>query len=248
MLWCQIAAAMSMPTSSTQTELFAGLRAVVTSDLHLGSPHARVDAYRTLLQALPDDVTLILNGDTLDRSRSDLPEDHRALLDEILAQSARRTVIWIRGNHDEIYEPPGLVVQEGHQMGDVYITHGHGFQASCLWLRPFFRGCKALIWARTSCQGASVHPAAYAKRWPRLYGWLCNELRQNAFAYAQSHQCQTVICGHVHFAEDTTCDGLRYLNSGAWTEDPSHAVFLYDNRIDLVTAPDTKIRLFSCRA
>ena len=48
-----------------------------------------------------------------------------------------------------------------------------------------------------------------------------------------------MICGHVHFSEDSTADGVRYVNSGAWTEDSTHCVLIYeDQRTELVEDPD----------
>jgi UDP-2,3-diacylglucosamine pyrophosphatase LpxH len=43
----------------------------------------------------------------------------------------------------------------------------------------------------------------------------------NAVACAAANGFQAVTCGHTHYAEDSVCDGIRYVNTGAWTEMPA---------------------------
>ena len=33
---------------------------------------------------------------------------------------------------------------------------------------------------------------------------------------------EAVTCGHTHYPEDLVLDGIRYVNTGAWTEFPAH--------------------------
>jgi len=65
-----------------------------------------------------------------------------------------------------------------------------------------------------------MHVAEYAKRWEWLYRRLRNHVIRNTVKYARKNGYSTVISGHTHYAEDVRIDGIRYLNTGAWTEVP----------------------------
>lgn len=49
---------------------------------------------------------------------------------------------------------------------------------------------------------------------------------------------EAVACGHVHFAEDTLCDGIRYINLGAWTENLCHCLLVDEENMKLTTVED----------
>jgi UDP-2,3-diacylglucosamine pyrophosphatase LpxH len=42
---------------------------------------------------------------------------------------------------------------------------------------------------------------------------------------AKKHNCDTVICGHIHHPDDRMVDGVRYLNSGDWIENNSYITY-----------------------
>ncbi len=64
----------------------------------------------------------------------------------------------------------------------------------------------------------SIHFAEYAKRWRLLYRLMRDKVRKNAIRHARAEAVNAVVCGHVHHPEDTVIDGIRYINTGAWTE------------------------------
>jgi UDP-2,3-diacylglucosamine pyrophosphatase LpxH len=64
--------------------------------------------------------------------------------------------------------------------------------------------------------------AEYAKNWKRLYRVLRNNVMINAVNYATKNGFEAVTCGHTHFAEDRVYNGIRYINTGAWTEMPTY--------------------------
>ena len=67
-----------------------------------------------------------------------------------------------------------------------------------------------------------VHVAEYAKKWKAFYRVLRNNVMRNAVNFAAENGFEAVTCGHTHFAEDTVLNGVRYINTGAWTEFPAH--------------------------
>jgi UDP-2,3-diacylglucosamine pyrophosphatase LpxH len=50
-----------------------------------------------------------------------------------------------------------------------------------------------------------------------------------AVRHARKRGVQTVICGHTHEPVDETVDGIRYINSGSWTEEPCSFVTVGDD-------------------
>ena len=217
------------------------LLAVVVSDLHLGSPHFRADTFVRLLAALPPGVRLVVNGDTLDRPGQPLDAAASAALAALIACARRGDLVWVKGNHDGDYLPPGIVgvvpCSEYALARRLLVMHGHDFDnvmPQHQWfivLFKFFHRWRVRLGARP------VHVSHYAKRWPVLYGFLRRHVRLNALEHARERGFAAVTCGHVHYAEDTPePTGSRYLNTGAWTEDPCHALVVYEQDLRLLTA------------
>jgi UDP-2,3-diacylglucosamine pyrophosphatase LpxH len=214
---------------------------LIVSDLHLGSPHCQHGRILTFLHQIPDGTRLILNGDTIDRNPDKLPPSHKLVLDTLSAASKRLEIIWLEGNHDLIAKsaaPPGPLLADfaiGHEL---YISHGHSFRLFRSYEAGLLPLIKFALRLAVVFGAPHMHPAAYAKRWPWLYRVLRERLRKNAIAYAHAHKFSTVTCGHIHFAEDCTEDGIRYINSGSWTEEDTYCIRILNDEISLIQNPD----------
>ena len=213
------------------------MNAIVISDVHLGSRHCRRDAFERFLDRLPEGVTLILNGDTVDYRHRRMRPDHLASLARLAAESRRRTVVWVQGNHDENYRPPepGAMQFVSSYAIDrrLYVQHGFYFDQIMPYHRLFIFAFRVLHGLRVRFGAEPVHVAEYAKRWPKLYGVLRRNVLRNAIRYARENGFAAVTCGHTHYAEINTADGILYLNTGAWTETPSYAVVVGDSDVAL---------------
>lgn len=197
--------------------------AVITSDLHLGSPFCDTSAFRAFLESLPGNVTLVLNGDLMDPWRP-LPPDHVATLSRLLEEADRREVVWIRGNndHDSTVSDFGRIRIEpaGMNGGAVCVTHGHEFDR-LLHHNPVLTFPFKTMYRLRSLLGAPpMHIGAYAKRWGWLYRALLAHIVARAVRFAEGKGCHTIVCGHTHFADDRRVRGVRYVNTGSWTERP----------------------------
>ena len=84
-----------------------------------------------------------------------------------------------------------------------------------------------------------VHVAQYAKKWKSFYGYLRKNVMLNAVNYAAANGFEAVTCGHTHFAEEHFIHGIKYLNTGAWTEQPTFYVCVTDNEITLNKTADS---------
>lgn len=210
---------------------------VVVSDIHLGNDQCRVAAFGRFLDGLPPGATLILNGDVIDRRKRALPVAHQRILERLRDEASRRPVVWVRGNHDETYvmaDPGAIAFHESYAIGQrLLVTHGHDFDNVMPYHRPFLWCFRVLHRLRVKLGAESVHVAHYAKRFHLLYELLCRSIRMNAVAHAKKLGFAAVTCGHTHGPEDTLVDGVRYLNTGAWTEPEPRVVWVDATAITL---------------
>lgn len=212
--------------------------AVVVSDLHIGLPYFRKEAFMKFIGALHDRTALILNGDIVDNPHRQLDPQDQAVLDFLVAQSFQRRVVWIFGNHDEDFRmaDPGEIEFRRSLALDTWLMVVHGDDFDTImprnrWFLWLFKFCHKL---RIRMGADPVHVAELAKRWaPLLYRVLNDQVRKNAVDCALEGGFQAIACGHTHYAEDSTYKGVRYINTGAWTEEPFHYISIRADEIHL---------------
>jgi UDP-2,3-diacylglucosamine pyrophosphatase LpxH len=199
--------------------------AIVVSDLHLGSSHCRCRDFIDFLRRRVKQAVLVLNGDTIDCPGQDLPPEAEAVLEELARRPPSRVAV-VRGNHDENDE---LLPGEGLEShGSVPLNgvgmlacHGDQFHISRPHHRMFVKAFLAVHRLRVRLGAPPVHVAEYAKRWDVFYRILRSSVRDNAVEYARQNGYRSAACGHVHYPEDTVVNGVRYFNTGCWTESPA---------------------------
>lgn len=210
----------------------------MVSDLHIGDPHSRQEQFERLVEGLDRQTALILNGDIIDNPYKKPDAKDQAAIDFIRAQSMERQVIWLYGNHDEGFRmsDPGKIEFRKHmELGNrLMIVHGDDFDElmpKSLWFIRLFRLMHRI---RMRLGAPPVHVAALAKKWtPFFYRVLTEEVKMNAVKCAIELQFEAITCGHTHYAEDSICEGVRYINTGAWTESPSHYLLVTPTQIVL---------------
>ena len=204
------------------------LNAIIVSDLHIGSQFLQTRILEDFLESLPDDHDFILNGDIIDRPYSIMKKSDQRIVDRIEQISLGRRVVWIQGNHDNGYIPAGLeqvTVTHSHSIGKrLLITHGDNFDDIMPRSRFFMRLFRLMHNLRVELGAKPVHVAEYAKKWKTLYSVLRKNVTLNAVTSAFENGFEAVACGHTHYAEDIVCNGIRYLNTGAWTEFPAYCL------------------------
>jgi UDP-2,3-diacylglucosamine pyrophosphatase LpxH len=200
------------------------MHVIVVSDLHLGSEHFLHDAFLHFLEILPEECSIVLNGDVIDSPRAELPASHKKIIDWLRQESFRREVVWILGNHDANYtmQDPGKIAFARHfNIGQrLLVTHGDTFDKimpNNLWFISLF---KAWHQVRLWLGAPPIHVACYAKKWRLLYRILTRHVMKHAIRYAKENRFEAITCGHTHYPEDTQMDGVRYINTGSWTETP----------------------------
>jgi UDP-2,3-diacylglucosamine pyrophosphatase LpxH len=203
---------------------------LILSDVHLG---AEVSRARDAVQMLRQQCfrRLILLGDIFaDLNFGRLKKEHWHFLSFIRKLSNPKRgveVVWVEGNHDA-----GLTQVMSHLVGvEVYqefsweyagrkhlAVHGHQFDqfvinnlrlshlGTLLYLQMQKLDFKNKPFARL-IDRANTH-------WSRLSSKVAN----GALAHARMKGAERVFCGHTHEAMECEENGIRYYNSGSWTD------------------------------
>jgi len=219
---------------------------VIVSDVHLGSDVARSKRLLALLKSYTF-KRLILNGDVFDdlNFKRLTKDDWKVLsyLRKISNPKRMIDVVWVIGNHDggvaEILSHLlGVPVHEEYVFdvnGTQHLAiHGHQFDK---WITEHVVitaiASNVYLWLQ------KVDPQHRVSRWVkrRSKKWLrlSDKVGHDAVHHAKKqHQVDIVFCGHTHQPMDRDIDGLRYVNSGSWTDKPSHYITIgHDGVIDL---------------
>jgi len=226
------------------TVLGVGLKvnAVIVSDLHIGSRYFLCGHFERFLGTMPQDHMLILNGDIIDNPYEKLEGVHKGILEVIEEISHRQKVVWVQGNHDNGYLPRSLgkvhfkrLYNIGHRL---LVMHGDQFDEVMPRNRAFITAFSFMHRLRVRLGARPVHVAHYAKKWEVFYKVLRKNVMLNAVRCAVANGYEAVTCGHTHFAEDRVVSGIRYINTGAWTELPAFYLVVTPSEMTLRAVAD----------
>lgn len=209
---------------------------IIVSDIHLG---AEVSRAKPLVQLLRTHHyrRLLLNGDVFDGLNfKRLSSDDWKFLSFIRKLSNPKTnieVVWIVGNHDggvadilshllgvPVYEE---YIWENH--GKKFMaTHGHQFDK---WVttHPVFTAFASSFYYFFQKVDPNFATARFVKRTSKKFLRMSARVASEASRHGKhAHNADIVFAGHTHHAMDIVEDGVRYLNSGSWTDKPSHFI------------------------
>jgi len=216
------------------------IEALFISDVHLGSKGSNAEQVLTLLKEYQPEY-LFLVGDIIDgwllKRKFRWPQSHTNVIRKILSYSKNGTkVIYIPGNHDEFmryYQDlnfGNIEIHNEYIWKDTYITHG-----------DLYDGVVKLKWL--GILGSIGYDLAISidrtlKSWGykrSLSKYLKNKVKE-AVKFMTSfeeeivrqglkHNCNTVMCGHIHHPDDKIINGSRYLNCGDWIENNSYIIY-----------------------
>jgi len=213
------------------------MRKIIISDVHLGAKHCRIEHFMRFLDWLPNDVDLVMNGDVVDRWHRALEGRHLEAQERLKEESLKRRVVWVHGNHDDRYElddPVKIEFTPGYSIGKrLYVSHGFDFDNVMPYHRTFIYLFRHFHYVRVLLGAEPVHVALYAKKFAFLYRVLRKHVAANSVEYAKENGYSAVTCGHTHQVEDVTMDGVRYINTGSWTEPPVYYLEVTDTEINL---------------
>ncbi len=219
-------------------------RAIFISDTHLGTKGCKAEMLADFL-ARNDCQTLYLVGDIVDgwrlKRRWYWNDSHSRVLGEILHKIDRgRRVVYVPGNHDEVFrdycgrEIAGVeILREAiHETADgrrLLVLHGDQFDAVisvAKWLAHAGDTAYSLalelnelsLWVRRRLGLPYWSLAGYLKeRVKHALEYICRF--EDAVAdHVRARGLDGVVCGHIHHAQMRDIGGVLYLNDGDWVE------------------------------
>jgi UDP-2,3-diacylglucosamine pyrophosphatase LpxH len=235
-------------------------RAGWISDVHLGTKGAQAEALLAFLRERDFD-TLYVVGDLIDvwslRRGIYWPQSHNDVIQKLLRAARKGTkVIYIPGNHDEfvanyhgefggvtvvakaIHTTLGLqrlLVMHGHELDSVvqnikWLAHlgDIGYQFLLRLNRPlnFFRRLFGLGYWSLS---------AFAKQKVKSAVNYVGKFEECISRYAEDHEVEGVVCGHIHVPAVRALGDVTYYNCGDWVESCSALVEHLDGTLELLT-------------
>lgn len=221
-------------------------RTIVLSDIHLGTTHSKVTEVSDFLSTVDCD-RLILNGDIIDGwhlQKSGIKKwkpEHTRFFKIIMKMMEKRgtEVIYVRGNHDDFLD--SLVPMKFANISIVkdyilesngkhyFVTHGDVFDkvtTEMKWLAKLGDiGYTLLLWLNglynryRAKRGLPYYSLSQAiKQKVKTAVSYISDFEHVLVGFARKHECEGVICGHIHHPDDRMIDGIHYLNSGDWVE------------------------------
>ncbi len=218
------------------------MNAIIVSDLHIGSRNFLFHEFKSFIERIPPDYELILNGDIIDDPKNKLTPLHQRILDIIVRISKRQKVVWVQGNHDNGFIPDEIGKIEFKPIykinNSLLIAHGHDFDQIMPMSKVFMKAFTLMHNLRIYLGAPPVHVSDYAKSWKSLYSVLLKNVMKNAVVSAKDNGCTAVACGHTHYPEDRFFEGIRYINTGSWTESPAYCILVNDKNMMLKPVGD----------
>lgn len=237
-------------------------RTIFISDVHLGTRGCKADALAAFLRAQSCE-RLYLVGDIVDgwrlKRRWYWHASHHAVLDEFLRLARTGTkVIYVPGNHDEVFRPyAGLNMADIeirhetiHRTADgrsLLILHGDLFDGAARWGRIVSRlgdwAYDATMWtsdrlaATRKAMGLSHWSlAAHIKRTAKTALEIIARFETAASREAMARGFDGIVCGHIHQAALKKMGGITYANDGDWVDSCTALAEDHDGRLILLDA------------
>ncbi len=219
------------------------MNAIVISDLHLESVHSLSHLIAGFIESLPEDCDLILNGDIIDSAYPNLPRENLRILELIRQESFRRNTIWIRGNHDncsQMQDRGKIVFKRFHTIDDrLMVTHGNELDKTKERIQQLLRPFKLIQVILIKAGLKPVNVAHLASKFEPFYRLYRRKLMLDAVKFAKENGFKAIACGHTHYPEDRLIQGIRYINTGAWTEYPPFYLLVNEEEITLKKVDDS---------
>ena len=237
------------------------VRTVIVSDIHLGTPHSKVEEVTHFLKHVRCE-RLILNGDIIDgwrlRRDGNWTKAHTRFIRRVLTMVQKRDteVVYLRGNHDDflgrllpmqlerlrLAEDCVLETARGRYLvlhGDVFdgVIKNMVFLAHLgdIGYSLLLRLNRYYNWFRR-LRGKEYFSLSQAiKARVKQAVSFIGKFESQVAALARKRGCCGVICGHIHSPADKMIGDIHYLNSGDWVESLTAIVEHHDGRFELVT-------------
>jgi UDP-2,3-diacylglucosamine pyrophosphatase LpxH len=235
-------------------------KTVFISDVHLGTKMCQAEKLLEFFKTFECEkmylVGDIIDGWAMNRSKY-WPQSHNDVIQKLLRRARKGTeIIYIPGNHDEFmrdfcdFEFGHIILaKESVHVGvdgKLYlIIHGDQFDA-------VISHAKWLSHIGSWAYDVSIIINIYLNKIRKLFGmpyWsLSSYLKQTVKEsvnfigdyestlsnYVKSKKLNGVVCGHIHHANISDMNGIRYMNCGDWVESCTALVEHYNGSFEII--------------
>jgi len=235
-------------------------RSVFISDVHLGTQACQADMLLKFLKTFECEK-LYLVGDIIDgwemHKKMYWPQAHNDVIQKILRKGRKGSEIYyIPGNHDEFLRSFGLQLFGNINLvpdtvhisptGKTYLViHGDQFDVvvkNAKWL------AHVGSWAYDVAISLNIvinkarqlfnmpywSLSAWAKYKVKSAVNFIGNYEESLSNFAKSKNVDGIICGHIHHANMTEMNGIKYINCGDWVESCTAIVEHYNGTLELV--------------
>ena len=216
------------------------IKALFISDVHLGSRGSNSEQVLHVLKQYQPEY-LFLVGDIIDgwllKKKFRWNQSQTNVIRKILSYSKNGTkVIYIPGNHDEFmreyieFDFGNIEVHKEYIFENIFITHGDLYDGvvKLKWLGvlgsigydfaiSIDRSLKKLGYKRSLSKFLKDKVKEAVK--------FITQFETEIIRQTKKHNCNVVICGHIHKPEDKFIDNVRYLNCGDWIENNTYITY-----------------------
>ena len=216
------------------------IQALFISDVHLGSKGSNAEQVLDVLKQYQPEY-LFLVGDIIDgwllKRKFRWPQSHTNVIRKIMSYSKNGTkVIYIPGNHDEFAREyldinfGNIEIHNEYIWNNTYITHGDLYDGvvKLKWLGVLGSVGYDLaisIDRKLKSFGYKRSLSKFLKNSVKEAVKFMTSFEQEIVRQGVKHNCDTVMCGHIHHPDDKIIDGVRYLNTGDFIENNSYIIY-----------------------
>ena len=202
---------------------------LIISDLHLGARISRTDKILNILSNIKSKY-LIINGDLFDSDTT-----HKFTSDEwrvisLLSLIAEKTPITlVGGNHgrklDLLAEKMGIEVLENHIFSvgkkKFLCMHGDEFDMFVKNLPITTHVFTKTYYMIQKFGGKKQNFSIILKKLTKQILGISRRQQRLAIKQGQTHGANVIICSHTHIPHSSEKDGVLFLNSGSFCNEPS---------------------------
>ena len=229
------------------------------SDLHLGTRGSDAASVLDFLKH-NEFETLYLVGDIIDiwrlRHERYWPQSHNDVIQKFLRKARKgAAIVIIPGNHDEfclnflgVYGNIVVKEQHVHTTADgtrLLVLHGHEFDSVTVharWMAHLgdagytllLRLNRPLNLMRRLFGFGYWSLSAYVKQSVKKVVSSISRFEEAVAHYAELHDVDGIVCGHIHTPAVRQIRGVNYYNTGDWVESSTALVEHFDGRLELV--------------
>lgn len=212
---------------------------LIVSDIHLGSRICRTDKILAVLREVKF-KTLIINGDLFDSDTTQrFNGAHWEVIFSIAAIAEQSEVFLVGGNHgrelDTMAKKMGLRVMDNYAFmvgGRKFLClHGDEFDMFVKHLPKTTAVFTKLFYFVQRLGGEKQRVSMFIKRLSKKVLGISRRQQRLALRQGRTQQADVVICSHTHIPHVGREDGILFVNSGSFCNNPSTYVTIDKNGI-----------------